>query len=200
MAVGATTEALANLVTPVISSVVLEAEKTYTFLTVSYAGHIVRGERARGDEVSYARIGRATVGDIVVSNINAVNRAIGVVPKGMDDLLVSSEFTVLRKKRGAKVDPMYLWSVLRSPAVIAEWISKSTGAGRHRVDWDRLRHQRIPMLPYPEQKRVGSLYRRALALEIKGNELEKKAGEALSCLQLETEAARARLVAAKPPK
>ena len=53
------------------------------------------------------------VGDIVVSNINAVNRATCVIPAGLDGLLASNEFTVLRLKPGVTADPQYIWSVLR---------------------------------------------------------------------------------------
>ena len=61
-------------------------------------------------------------GDIVVSNINAVNRAICVLPGDAEDLLISSEFTILRPKNKTDVDAYYLWAVLRSAAVVAEWL------------------------------------------------------------------------------
>lgn len=63
-----------------------------------------------------------------------------------------------------KVDPAYLWAVLRSAAVVAEWLSDATGVGRHRVEWEQLRKLKIPLLPYPEQKKIGDKYRKAQEL------------------------------------
>jgi restriction endonuclease S subunit len=51
--------------------------------------------------------------------------------------------------------------VLRSTAVIAEWLSEASGVGRTRVDWDILRDQKIPLLPEPKQRQIADLYRNA---------------------------------------
>jgi len=197
---GAHSEVLGNLVEPVEESVTIEPNVRYTFFRISYGGRAEPGEQALGKEVSYSRIGRGRVGDILVSNINAVNRAICVVPKGMDDLLVSNEYTILRIRPDVDADALYLWSVLRSSAVIAEWISGSSGIGRHRVDWDLLRKQRIPLLPPERQRAIGNLYRAALEREAEAARYTESAVQALSELELEGEAARDRLERAKPPK
>jgi type I restriction enzyme M protein len=191
---------LEELVEPVEDHASLDASKLYTFLRISYEGRAERGEQARGEEVSYTRVGRTQPGDIVVSNINAVNRAICVVPEAMGDLLVSHEFTVLRLKPDAKADPLYLWSVLRSSAVAAEWMSGSSGVGRHRVDWELLRKQRVPLLPIDEQRRVGDLLREAHEREAEIERLHESAATALDTLGLEGEAPRERLLRAKPPR
>jgi len=135
-----------------------------------------------------------------VSNISAVYRAICVIPEGMDDLLLSSEFTVLRLKPGVKADPQYLWSVLRSAAVIAEWMSGSSGVGRHRVEWSMLCDQKIPLLSPAQQRKIGALYRDAERREAEVAELRKKAIASLRALDLDGEAARERIARAKPPK
>jgi hypothetical protein len=56
--------------------VTLKPDERYEFMRISYEGHAERGEIALGREVSYSKIGRARVGDIVVSNISAVYKAI----------------------------------------------------------------------------------------------------------------------------
>jgi type I restriction enzyme M protein len=197
---GAETVALEDLVEPAEEPATLDLDTLYTFLRITYEGRAERGEEALGSEVSYARTGRTREGDIVVSNINAVNKAICVIPKGMDDLLVSNEFTVLRLKPDVKADPLYLWSVLRSSAVIAEWISGSSGVGRHRVSWDLLRKQRIPLLPAARQKRIGDLLRKVHKQEAEITRLRDSAATALDDLGLEDEGARERLARAKPPR
>ena len=191
---------MGNLVDPVWNPVQLDPKASYSFLQVSYAGYAEEGETRLGSEVSYKHISTAQAGDIIISNISAVYRAICVLPKWGEKLLLSSEFTILRIKDKNKLDPDYLWSVLRSSAVIAEWLSGATGVGRRRVDWDRLQHQRIPLLGSPEQKEVGKLFRRAEAFKARILQLEASALGALAPLELEGQLATDRLARAKPPK
>jgi type I restriction enzyme M protein len=192
--------ALEELVEPVEEPVTLRPNDTYRFLRITYAGRAEEGEALLGKEVTYSSVGVAKAGDIVVSNISAVYKAVCVLPDGCEHLLVSSEFTVLRPKPGAKVDPFYLWSVLRTDAVIAEWISHSTGVGRHRVGWELMRAQRIPLLADPEQRRVGKLLREVLQQERDMRVKEESAYAALAPLQLDGDEARDRLARAKPPR
>jgi type I restriction enzyme M protein len=199
-AIGAESKLLHELVVPVDEAFVLEPDREYGFLRITYSGRAELGERALGREVSYPSIGRAGTRDIVVSHINAVNGAICVMPEGMDDLLVSNEFTVLRVTPGIHVDTHYLWSVLRSSGVVAEWLSGASGVGRHRVNWEMLARQRVPLLPYPRQQEIGNLYRMALAREAEADRLKQEAVEAIADLELEAEEARDRLARAKPPR
>lgn len=131
---GADSDVLGNLVDPIWTPERLEAESEYAFLRITYEGRAERGDVRLGKEVGYQEVITAHEGDIVISNINAVNRAICVLPKEAESFLISSEFTVLRPKR-EDLDPAYLWAVLRSAAVVAEWLSDATGVGRHRVGW-----------------------------------------------------------------
>ena len=199
-AIGVGSQTLENLVEPVDEPVTLEPDIKYTFLRITYEGRAERGDSALGKEVSYSRIGRTRVGDIVVSNISAVYKAICVIPKGMDDLLVSNEFTVLRLKPGVKADPFYLLSVLRSSAVIAQWISNASGVGRHRVDWEMLRGQLVPLLSKNEQERIGALHKSMMSHEAEIAAANQAINAALVSLDLESEEARDRLIRAKPPK
>jgi type I restriction enzyme M protein len=191
---------LNQLVDLIDDPVTLDPKASYKFLRISYEGRAEVGEEALGREVSYSKIGRARVGDIVVSNISAVYKAICVIPDGLDGLLVSNEFTVMRLKPGVKADPLYIWSVLRSTAVIAEWLSSGTGVGRTRVDWAILNRQVIPVLPFNEQKDIGNMYRAAEAYEKKTSDLRRSAEEALTPLNLESAAAKDRMQRAKPPR
>lgn len=197
---GAQSDVLSSLVDPVWEAVALEPDREYTFLRISYQGRAENGERRLGREVGYDDVSTAKAGDIVVSNISAVYRAICVLPAWAENLLISKEFTVLRPKSNALIDTAYLWTVLRSAAVVAEWLSGATGVGRHRVDWNLLRDQRIPLLPAADQERIGDLYRKAEDYEAKIAELYEVAGKELSPLELEGEVARDRLARAKPPK
>jgi len=199
-AAGASSDVLGNLVESVWEPVKLVPNETYTFLRVTYEGYAERGEFSLGKEVGYSGVSTAKAGDIVVSNINAVNRAICVLPDDAEDLLVSKEFTILRPKKGKRVDANYLWAVLRSAAVVAEWLSHATGVGRHRVGWDLLQSQRIPLLDGAKQRAIGDYYRKAAEHEQRIERLKAEAKAALAPLELEGATAVDRLARAKPPK
>jgi type I restriction enzyme M protein len=197
---GAKSETLSNLVTSVWEPVALIDDQEYSFLRITYKGQAEAGEKSLGREVNYKQISTAKAGDIVVSNISAVYRAICVLPAEAEKWLISKEFTILRPRPGVQVDTTYLWAVLRSAAIVAEWLSGATGVGRHRVDWDLLKVQQVPLLPYDEQKDIGSKYRSAQDHLMKIRKLTAEAQGALASLELEGELARDRLERAKPPK
>jgi len=197
---GFASDVLQNLVDPVEQSIHIDPDHRYTFLRISYEGHAEAGDSALGREISYTHVGQTQVGDIVVSNISAVYKAICVIPPGKEDFLVSTEFTVLRPKPGVKVDSQYLWSVLRSSAVIAQWISRSSGVGRHRVDWSILQNQRIPLIPFERQVAIGDMFRQADAHHEAVDSLKTSAAKELEILDLENQTAKDRLATAKPPR
>lgn len=197
---GVTSAALEELVSPVLDLAKLSPQKKYAFIRVTYSGKCERGEERRGSEVTYSNITTAKAGDIIVSGLGAVHKAICVLPDEMEDLLISSEFLVLRPRPEKDIDPLYLWSVLRSSAIVAEWLSSAHGIARHRLDWDVLKNQRIPIIDSSKQLEIGSLFRQALAQEAKAEQLREEAIEMLSDLNLECEAAQDRLMRAKPPQ
>lgn len=197
---GAASDVLANLVEPVWKPVVLDPSHEYAFLRISYEGRAERGEASLGREVGYSEVATAKAGDIVVSNISAVYRAICFLPEWAEDLLISKEFTILRPKKGVEIDGAYLWAVLRSAAIVAEWLSGATGVGRHRVDWDLLCIQRIPLLSYDEQQKIGMQYREVEQYEAKIAKVKEDVQTYLARLELEGDVAVDRLARAKPPK
>ena len=197
---GATSEVLENLVDPIFDPIEIDPAKEYTFIRVTYSGDCERGEKRLGREITYSKVNNAKVGDIVVSGMGAVYRALCVIQPGMEDLLISHEFTILRLKPEAKVDPWYLWSVLRSAAIVAEWLSGALGLARHRIDWEILKKQLVPLFPYPKQKQIGDFYRKALKLQHAAENHIELALKSTASLDLEGEAARDKLERAKPPR
>jgi type I restriction enzyme M protein len=191
---------LGELVELVEEQVQVSAATRYTFLRIGYDGTPTEGESCLGREISYPYVGRAQPGDIVVSNINAVHGATCVLPDECAGLLTTPEFTVLRMKPGEATDSMYLWSVLRSDAVRAEWLSGALGLGRTRVGWELLEHQLIPLLDDAHQGTIGDLYREAIRLAKEGRDAAQRAAGGLAPLGLDAEEARERLIRAKPPK
>ncbi len=197
---GATSARLGDIVDLVEEEAQISPDSHYDFLSILYAGQARRGERVLGREVGYPKVYRARADDLIVSNINAVHGAICVLPADLEDAVVSSEYTVLRVKPKAGVDPYYLWSVLRTAGVIAEWLSGARGVGRTRVGWDLLADQQVPLLQPKQQRGIGDLHRRALEMEAEIVELRQKAEQQIRGLELDGEVARDRLARAKPPK
>ncbi len=191
---------LQTLVDYIESPIEIDPEATYTFLQVTYAGGAREGEKRLGKEISYATVYGVRPGDIVVANIGAVYGATCVLPDELAHVIITSENTVLRIKPGFKADPMYLHSVLRSDAVKAEWLTNATGLARHRVDWDLLATQTVPVLKYKRQKEIGDICRKAIQLAKESDDAVLRALEAMASLGLDAEEARERLIRAKPPK
>lgn len=199
---GAMAARLGDLVDPVELEVKTTPTTRYSFLRISYAGYGTAGESALGSEISYSWVGQAKENDVAISNINAVHGATCVLQKQAETYLVTTEFTVLRVKteKADKVDPYYLWSVLRSPAVIAEWLSSSTGLGRHRVGWELLADQMIPLLPMAKQKEIADLNRKDASLYSEMMSVRECAVKSLDSLGLHSDMAKDKLARAKPPR
>jgi type I restriction enzyme M protein len=197
--VGADVAQLDALVDVVDDQAKINPAQRYSFLKVTYAGRAERGESRLGDEISYQRVRLTQRDTIVVSHIRAVDKAICVIDEDTEGLVVSSEFTILRKKPKAKVDLLYLWSVLRSAAVVANLLSSASGQARFRINWELLRMQRIPLLPAPQQRKIGDAFRSMLEHEREISRCAQAGSDELAILGLDGDTARDRLERAKPP-
>uniref|UniRef100_A0A6M3ID74 Putative methyltransferase n=1 Tax=viral metagenome TaxID=1070528 RepID=A0A6M3ID74_9ZZZZ len=200
--IGVGSDTIVNLVDLIEDEVEIKPDERYTFLKVTYDGRAELGGKVLGKEVSYNKIFKAVKNDIIISNINAVNRAIAIMPSDLVSCLISPAFTIIRIKQAYqdKIDPMYIWSVLRSPAVSAEWLSHTTGFGRHYVDWQLIKKQRIPLLLFSKQKQIGDIYRTLLQYERDIIEKQNEAQNQISLLGLDDIRAIERLQKAKPPR
>lgn len=100
-------------------------------------------------ETQYTKLYRVRTNDIVMSNIAAAYGNVAVVPREMDGMVVSKEYTILRARPGC--DARVIWAVLRSPEMRAEMLMRSTGANRTRVSWGKIRDVAFP---YPREADV----------------------------------------------
>jgi hypothetical protein len=83
---------------------------------------------------------------------------------------------------------------------VAELLTSSSGQARYRVDWAKLRTQKIPLLPYDQQRIIGDQYRAVLAHEQAILDCQAAAQVALAPLELDGEIALDRLIRSKPPR
>jgi len=77
-----------------------EEDEEVTFLVVAYDGSTRAGETKAASESNYSQLFRVHENDVVVSHINAVNGAIGVVGTDAEGFVVSNEYTILRPNDG----------------------------------------------------------------------------------------------------
>ncbi len=175
------------------------ADDTVQLLSVRYDGFPEQEATVR-DSIDYPRLYVARAGDVVVSHINAVNGAIAVLPPEMDGGVVSTEYTVLTPKDG--VDPYAVWSILRSPEVRAELMTRSTGLGRYRIKSDLLLEELN--IPSPTTKAVvqrAKAFHDALKMEAQAQELRNQAQAAVEQdLGLRSKTAENIIAAFKPPR
>ena len=168
-------------------------------LGVRYDGTCFANEPLEAGTLKYKTVWRVRERDVVLSNINAVNGAIGVVQQELDGCFVSPEYTVVRAKDG--VDPYVLQAILRTPESRADLLLNASGIGRHRITVESVSNVRIP---YPKrelaQKFLADL---ASAREYsrKSKQLFEHVNQAVSeKLAMDTDSAREILKAFKPPK
>lgn len=176
-----------------------EAEDSAQLLRVTYSGEVIPGEEISPSDSNYSHLLRVHTNDIVISNINAVHGAIGVVGEDCDGLYVTSEYTICRAKSG--YDPIALWLILRSPEVRSDFLVTASGMGRTRIKWDTIKNIKIPTtLSTEAAKEVDSIKKQIESKNIatKG----KKDGETniQKLLELDTSKARKIIDAFKPPK
>ena len=175
-------------------------EEHVQLFTVTYGG---RAEAGRvifpKTETQYPQLYRVRQDDIVISNIAVTYGSVAVVPSNLDGLVVSMEYTVLIAKPG--FDARVIHAILRSPAVRAELLLRTTGANRTRVRWSDI--QSIAF-PYPEPNVVNrfvSHIQEAEDARQKALREQKRAIQELNdALLLGQDSAHYILDAFKPPK
>jgi type I restriction enzyme M protein len=178
---------------------VAEYDDEVRLLSVRYDGTCFAGDAVAASDLKYKTLWRVETDDLVLSNINAVNGAIGVVPAELRGCFVSPEFTVLRARPG--VDPRILQLILRSPECRVDLLLLASGIGRHRVTMRGASQTRIPLPLQATTRDVLADLTEARELQERVRELQERATSRLqSDLGVDTPRATELLQAFKPPK
>lgn len=176
-----------------------ENDNEYDVLRVTYKGKVESTGKVRAADLKYRYLYKVKVGDLLISNINAVNGAIGVVDEEHDGAVVSNEFTICRASKS--IDTKLIQFILRTPELRSSILLSSSGIGRHRFDWNSLKDLTFPI---PDQKFRDEFQRN---LEV-SRDLERRLAKLNSSMQedvertlgLSSEEANSLLTAFKPPK
>lgn len=120
------------------------SDEEVRYLVVGYDGFAREGATIlASDHTSSKILLRVHTGQVVVSHINAVNGSICVVPDSLDGCVVTNEYTILEACK--PWNPWVLWSVLRSPEILSEFLVRASGVGRTRVRWDSIKNVIVPL-------------------------------------------------------
>jgi type I restriction enzyme M protein len=171
----------------------------FRILTITYAGRCKADEVRIGKEINYTKMKIVRTGDIVFSEYNAFHGAIGYISEEFDGSLASGSYTVVRCED--KIDSLYLWSILRTTEIRADFLSSAIGMGRQTINWDDIKNVQIPFFSKERRAEVAQKIKDAW-------DLEKKAQESIDSIKdilhtefdVESEQSKHRFTAAKPPK
>jgi type I restriction enzyme M protein len=176
-----------------------DSDELVTLLRVRYDGFAETGDTIEASSSTYSNLYKVHTGDLVISNINAVNGAIAVVPEPFDGTFVTTEFTVCRAKEN--VDPRLVWAMLRSPEARSNLLLVATGIGRSRVKPGAALSLKLPVPDQQLAKKAAATLKHAEDMEREAAALRQQAlWELESSLGLDNEEAQAILAAFKPPR
>jgi restriction endonuclease S subunit len=141
---------LGEIARPSTEKIKTKPNETYMFASVHFDGTIsLRSEKLkkkyaeRKMTTKYRELYVLKSGDVVASGIDFINGAVAIVPKELENTVVSKEFIVLKPYR---VSPYYLWLLLRTEYVRSIAAGIMTGmTGRHRVRWKQLAEVKVPV-------------------------------------------------------
>lgn len=174
-------------------------EDKVCFAKVRYDGTVVRGDEIYAVDSSASKLYRLHAGDLVLSNINAINGAIGVVPKELDGLVVTNEYTVLQSNGILGIE--VLWALLRSAGARADMILLTTGIGRTRISWDDISGLTLPIVDRDHIVEIEKAMSEIKEAEERARNLRERInGLVASELHMEDSTSQEILQAFKPPR
>jgi len=128
------------------------ANNEYRILTISYEGRIRADEIRKGRDVGYSKMKVVHAGDLVFSEYNSIQGAIGFITPEFEGALASGSYTVVRCEDD--IDTLYLWSIMRTTELRNEMLSSAIGVGRQTIDWSDINKIQVPRPDRKERKRI----------------------------------------------
>jgi type I restriction enzyme M protein len=174
-------------------------EQEFRIMTITYTGRCKTDETRLGKEINFNKMKVVRTGDIVFSDLNAFHGAIGYITEEFDGALASGSYTVV--KCNNTEDSLYLWSILRTTEIRADFLSSAIGMGRQTINWEYMQKVQIPFLPKTERDEIVQKILEAWKMEDKA----KKSMEAINDLlnthfDVESDQSKQRFISTKPPR
>lgn len=140
-------------------------------ITIHFGGDISRRKVAPGTDYSLPLFW-VMPGDVVLSKIDLKNGAVGVLPEGWDNVVVTSHFKVYTPDV-TQIDPRYFRLLLQTQDFKNWlWANRSGADGRTEVKLDVFEALNIPLPPVEQQKELCDAYSAAL---VRATQLEQAA-------------------------
>jgi restriction endonuclease S subunit len=155
---------LQSVLIPRKEVVAVAPQTEYNQITVKmqHKGVVLRGT-VLGAEVGSVQL-RAKEGDFIISKIDARNGAMGIVPKSLDNAIVTNDFPLFSFSSDCL--PKYFEFVSNTDYFDQKCIQSSEGTtNRVRLKMDRFANIGIPLPPLSEQKRVVEILEKIDALQ-----------------------------------
>jgi type I restriction enzyme M protein len=175
------------------------AEESFRILTIGYNGRCRAEETRLGKHINYSTMIVLKEGDLVFSEYNAFNGAIGYITQEFEECLASGSYTVVRCDD--KNISLYLWSILRTTEIKADLLTSAVGMGRQTIDWDNIKQVKLPLLSNDEINVVAKNILEAWDKEKQINQIYKNVQQTLhQSFSVESEESKIRFLQTKPPK
>ena len=151
-------------------------------ITIHFGGDISRRKVAPGTDYSLPLFW-AKPGDVVLSKIDLKNGAVGVLPDGWENVVITSHFKVYTPDV-AQLDPRYFRLLLQTQDFKSWlWANRSGADGRTEVKLDVFEALSIPLPPVTQQNDLCDAYTadliRAAQLEQEAEDIERAGWQAL---------------------
>jgi type I restriction enzyme S subunit len=133
----------------------LQPDAAYRQITVKLWGRgvVLRGILT-GAEIAASRQNVARRGQFILSRIDARNGALGIVPRELDEAIVSNDFPVFNVIEN-RLLPAYLGWMCRTASFVEECKRASEGTtNRVRLQEEKFLAREIPLPPLSEQQRI----------------------------------------------
>ena len=170
----------------------------FSILEVGYNGRCKISEVRPGRNINFKRMVKVQTGDLIFSEYNSFNGAIGIATENVNDSLASTSYVVVRCKE--KAIATYLWAILRTTELKCDLLTSAVGMGRQTICWDDIKDVEVPIAQSEIHKISEQIY--------DCWKKEEEANKGINAIQdflaqtfdVEGEASKMRYASTKPPK
>lgn len=174
-------------------------DEEFRILTITYAGRCRADEIRIGSEINYRTMLVVRTGDIVFSEYNTFHGAIGYITDELDGCLASGSYIVVRCNNIE--DSLYLWSILRTTEIRAEFLTSAVGMGRQTIAWEDIKTVSVPFLSKKRRQDISKQITDAWKTEIAANKSIDSVSDILHQeFNVESKESILRFLGAKPPR
>ena len=171
---------LSKIISHSRNSITIKDDVSYTRVTIrQYGQGVFTRDTLMGKDIGTKKQFIANAGQLIVSGIDVRNGSVGIIPRELNDAVVTNDFWLFDISN--KAIPQYLTLLLSSKTFRGYWQSKSSDTtNRQRVNKSEFLKMEIPLPSIDIQRKFIKQYNKDIE---KSNHLEKKSTEMLEKIQ-----------------